>query len=67
MSVHTCVCMGRVEVGREPKLPEHLISAPELIKAKPSISLESFLATKTLWDHLQEENRSKVGDLINPN
>lgn len=49
-----CVC-ERGRVAEEPKLPEHLVSASQLIKAMPSISLESFLATKSLQSHLQEE------------
>ena len=53
-----CVCGYQWE-QKEPKLPEYLISALELIKATPSISLASFLATKSLQDHLQEEKEVK--------
>lgn len=51
---------GQTKKQEGPKMPQHLISASELIKATSSIFLESFLATQSLQDHLEEETGVKT-------
>lgn len=62
-----CACEGGGERGGKgkPKLPEHLISASELIKAKPSTS-GKFPSNKEPRGSFVGRKKGTAGALINP-